>query len=58
MTLRAASRPLKGEVPTIDVVAAHHGANTSPILQRFLARIAESRAAAASSSHGRSANNR
>ncbi len=33
------SRPLKGETPTIDVVAAYHKANTSPILQRFLARI-------------------
>jgi LysR family hca operon transcriptional activator len=33
------SRPLKGETPTIDVVAAYHKANTSPILKRFLARI-------------------
>jgi LysR family hca operon transcriptional activator len=35
------SRPLKGEAPTIDVVAAYHKANASPILQRFLARIDE-----------------
>ena len=35
------SRPLKGEAPTIDVVASYHRANTSPILQRFLARIDE-----------------
>ena len=35
------SRPLKGEAPTIDVVAAYHKANTSPILQRFLSRIDE-----------------
>jgi LysR family hca operon transcriptional activator len=33
------SRPLKGEAPTIDVVAAFHKANTSQILQRFLSRI-------------------
>jgi LysR family hca operon transcriptional activator len=35
------SRPLKGEAPTIDVMAAFHKANTSPILQRFLSRIDE-----------------
>jgi len=35
------SRPLKGEAPTIDVVAAYHKANSSPILQRFLSRIDE-----------------
>ncbi|HTC99129.1 MAG TPA: LysR family transcriptional regulator [Bradyrhizobium sp.] len=52
------SRPLKGETPTIDVVAAYHKANTSPILKRFLARIDELTAATASSGHGRSANNR
>ena len=52
------SRPLKGEAPTIDVVAAYHKANTSPILKRFLARIDELTAATASSGHGRSANNR
>jgi LysR family hca operon transcriptional activator len=39
------SRPLKGEAPTIDVVAAYHKANTSPILQRFLSRIDELAAA-------------
>ena len=46
------SRPLKGEAPTIDVVAAYHRANTSPILQRFLSRIDEL-AAAASGKAGR-----
>ncbi len=33
------SRPLKGEVPTIDVVVGYHKANTSPILKLFLSRI-------------------
>jgi LysR family hca operon transcriptional activator len=47
------SRPLKGETPTIDVVA-----NTSPILKRFLSRIGELTETASSSGHGRSANNR
>jgi LysR family hca operon transcriptional activator len=49
------SRPLKGEAPTIDVVAAYHKANASPILKRLLSRIDELIAAAASSGHGRSA---
>jgi LysR family hca operon transcriptional activator len=33
------SRPIAGEVPTIDVVVGYHSANTSAILKRFLARI-------------------
>jgi LysR family hca operon transcriptional activator len=33
------SRPLKGEVPTIDLVVGYHKANTSPILRTFLSRI-------------------
>jgi LysR family hca operon transcriptional activator len=33
------SRPLKGEVPTIDVAVGYHKANTSPILKRFLSRL-------------------
>jgi LysR family hca operon transcriptional activator len=33
------SRPLKGEVPTIDVAVGYHKANTSPILKRFLSRV-------------------
>jgi LysR family transcriptional regulator, hca operon transcriptional activator len=39
LTWSVVSRPLKGETPTIDVVAAYHKPNTSPILQAFLARI-------------------
>jgi len=35
------SRPLKGEVPTIDVAVAYHKANSSPILKSFLSRIDE-----------------
>jgi LysR family transcriptional regulator, hca operon transcriptional activator len=33
------SRPLKGQVPTIDLVVGYHKANTSPILRTFLSRI-------------------
>jgi LysR family hca operon transcriptional activator len=33
------SRPLKGEVPTIDVAVGYHRANASPILRRFLSQI-------------------
>jgi LysR family hca operon transcriptional activator len=33
------SRPLKGEVPTIDLVVGYNKANTSPILKLFLSRI-------------------
>ena len=33
------SRPLRGDVPTIDLVVGYSKANTSPILKRFLSRI-------------------
>jgi LysR family transcriptional regulator, hca operon transcriptional activator len=33
------SRPLAGDVPTIDLVAGYNKANTSPILNLFLSRI-------------------
>jgi LysR family hca operon transcriptional activator len=33
------SRPLKGEVPTIDVAVGYHKANASPVLKGFLSRI-------------------
>jgi len=33
------SRPLKGEVPTIDLVIGYHKGNTSPILKMFLSRV-------------------
>jgi len=33
------SRPLEGEVPTIDLVVGHHRANTSALLMLFLSRI-------------------
>ena len=33
------SRPLKGQVPTIDVAVGYHKANTSSILKRFLSRV-------------------
>jgi LysR family transcriptional regulator, hca operon transcriptional activator len=52
------SRPLKGDVPTIDVAVGYHKANTSPLLKQFLARIDELAASIASSSNGRQANNR
>jgi LysR family transcriptional regulator, hca operon transcriptional activator len=35
------SRPLAGEVPTIELVAGYHTANTSKILRLFLSRIGE-----------------
>jgi len=35
------SRPLDGEVPTVDLVIGHNKANTSSILKLFLARIDE-----------------
>ena len=38
LTWSVISRPLIGEAPTIDLVIAHNRSNTSPILQRFLAR--------------------
>jgi len=33
------SRPLEGEVPTIDVAVGYHKANNSSILKRFLSRV-------------------
>jgi LysR family transcriptional regulator, hca operon transcriptional activator len=38
------SRPLEGEAPTIDVAVGYSKANSSPILQLFLSRLAELRA--------------
>jgi LysR family hca operon transcriptional activator len=35
------SRPLQGEVPTIDLVFGYSKANTSPLLKRFLAKVDE-----------------
>jgi LysR family transcriptional regulator, hca operon transcriptional activator len=39
LTWSVVSRPLKGEPPTIDLVAGYHRANTSPILRTFLSKI-------------------
>jgi LysR family hca operon transcriptional activator len=36
------TRPVKGEVPAIDLVIAHHKANTSPILKLLLSKLASS----------------
>ena len=33
------SRPLQGDVPTIDLVVGYSKTNTSPILKLFLSRI-------------------
>jgi len=38
------SRPLEGEVPTIDVVVGYSKTNTSPILKVFLSRVQELKA--------------
>jgi LysR family hca operon transcriptional activator len=35
------SRPLRGEVPTIDLVIGYSKANTSPLLKRFLSKVDE-----------------
>jgi LysR family hca operon transcriptional activator len=35
------TRPLQGEVPTIDLVIGYNKSNTSPLLKRFLARTGE-----------------
>jgi LysR family hca operon transcriptional activator len=35
------SRPLAGDVPTIDLVVGYNKANTSPILKLFLSRVDE-----------------
>jgi LysR family hca operon transcriptional activator len=39
LTWSVVSRPLSGEVPTIDLVIGYHKANTSPILKSFLSRF-------------------
>jgi LysR family hca operon transcriptional activator len=41
------SRPLEGEVPTIDVVVGYSKTNTSPILKVFLSRVQELKAVTA-----------
>jgi LysR family hca operon transcriptional activator len=38
------SRPLEGEVPTIDIVVGYSKTNTSPILKVFLSRVQELKA--------------
>jgi LysR family hca operon transcriptional activator len=35
------SRPIKGDVPTIDLVIGYHRANASPTLKLFLSRVGE-----------------
>ncbi len=35
------SRPLSGDMPTIDVVLGYHRANTSPLLRLFLSKTDE-----------------
>ena len=35
------SRPLKGEIPTIDLVVGYSSTNSSPILKLFLSRLGE-----------------
>jgi LysR family hca operon transcriptional activator len=35
------SRPIKGDVPTIDLVIGYHRANASPTLRLFLSRTDE-----------------
>jgi LysR family hca operon transcriptional activator len=37
------SRPLEGEPPTIDIAVGYSKSNTSPVLERFVARIDELR---------------
>jgi LysR family hca operon transcriptional activator len=39
------SRPVEGEVPTIDLALGYSKSNTSPILELFLSRLGELRAA-------------
>jgi LysR family hca operon transcriptional activator len=43
------SRPLEGEVPTIDLAVGYSKANRSPILKAFLSRLGELRTSAPSS---------
>jgi LysR family hca operon transcriptional activator len=35
------SRPLQGETPTIDIAVGYSKSNTSPVLERFVARLDE-----------------
>jgi LysR family transcriptional regulator, hca operon transcriptional activator len=41
LTWSVVSRPLKGEVPTIDLVLGYHKANSSPLLRLLLSRAEE-----------------
>ena len=41
LTWSVISRPLKGDVPTIDLVLGYHKANASPLLRLFLSKTAE-----------------
>lgn len=41
LTWSVVSRPLKGEVPTIDLVLGYHKANSSPLLRLLLSRTEE-----------------
>ena len=41
LTWSVTSRPLKGEIPTIDLVLGYHKANSSPLLKLFLSRTEE-----------------
>jgi LysR family hca operon transcriptional activator len=41
LTWSVISRPLAGEVPSIDLVLGHHKANKSPVLKLFLSRTEE-----------------
>jgi len=34
-----ATRPVQGEVPTLDLILAYHKANNSPILKLLLSRV-------------------
>jgi LysR family hca operon transcriptional activator len=45
------SRFLKGEPPTIDLVAGYNKTNTSPILRLFLSHLGQAKKSA-SSTHG------
>lgn len=46
------SRPLGGDVPTIDLVVGYNKANTSPILKLFLSRVDDLIARVSKSHHG------
>ena len=41
LTWSVVSRPLKGEVPTVDLVLGYHKANSSPLLRLLLSRAEE-----------------